>query len=141
MYPETWARFAAVLMFFGFNFTFFPQFIMGWAGMPRRYGSYPPEFQIYHVMSSAGAAVLAIAYLLPFAYMIWSLRWGRRAPDNPWEATGLEWQTSSPPPKHNFETLPTVDSGPYDYHREGYVDQEEEVAGGQENPQKGGEQE
>ncbi|MGN6466082.1 MAG: cytochrome c oxidase subunit I [Rhizobiaceae bacterium] len=141
MYPETWARFAAVLMFFGFNFTFFPQFIMGWAGMPRRYGSYPPEFQIYHVLSSAGAAVLAIAYLLPFAYMIWSLRWGRRAPDNPWEATGLEWQTSSPPPKQNFETLPTVDSGPYDYHREGYVDQEEEVAGGQQNPQKGGEQE
>lgn len=141
MYPETWARFAAVLMFFGFNFTFFPQFIMGWAGMPRRYGSYPPEFQIYHVLSSAGAAVLAIAYLLPFAYLIWSLRWGRRAPGNPWRATGLEWQTSSPPPKHNFDRLPIVEHGPYNYHHEGYVDQKEEIAGSMQTAQTDGEQE
>jgi cytochrome c oxidase subunit 1 len=140
MYPEAWARFAAILMFFGFNFTFFPQFIMGWAGMPRRYGSYPPEFQIYHVLSSAGAAVLAIAYLMPLAYLTWSLRWGRRAPDNPWRATGLEWQTSSPPPTHNFEKLPIVENEPYDYHPRGYVDQEHEAAGTAESPQKGGEQ-
>jgi len=141
MYPETWARFAAVLMFFGFNFTFFPQFIMGWAGMPRRYGSYPPEFQVYHVLSSAGAAVLAIAYLLPFAYLIWSLRWGKGAPGNPWQATGLEWQTSSPPPKHNFDRLPTVEHGPYDYHHEGYVDQKEDIAGGMQTAQSDGDQE
>jgi len=140
MYPEAWARFAAILMFFGFNFTFFPQFIMGWAGMPRRYGSYPPEFQVYHVLSSAGAAVLAVAYLMPLAYLTWSLRWGRRAPDNPWRATGLEWQTSSPPPTHNFEKLPIVEDEPYDYHPKGYVDQEHETAGTAESTQKGGEQ-
>jgi cytochrome c oxidase subunit 1 len=140
MYPEAWARFAAILMFFGFNFTFFPQFIAGWAGMPRRYGSYPPEFQVYNVLSSAGAAVLAIAYLMPLAYFTWSLRWGRRAPNNPWRATGLEWQTPSPPPTHNFEKLPIVENEPYDYHPRGYVDQEHEAAGSAENPQKGDEQ-
>lgn len=116
MYPEPVARFAAILMFFGFNFTFFPQFIMGWAGMPRRYGSYPDAFQPYHVLSTAGAAVLGIAYLMPLFYFSFSLIWGRRAPANPWEATGLEWQTSSPPPKHNFDRPPTIDSGPYLYH-------------------------
>ena len=140
MYPETWARFAAVLMYFGFNFTFFPQFIMGWAGMPRRYGSYPPEFQIYHVLSSAGAVVLAAAYLMPLGYLTWSLRWGRRAGDNPWGATGLEWQTSSPPPTHNFDKLPTVERAPYDYHPEGYVETGE-AARTIEASQKGGEQE
>lgn len=118
MYPEPVARFAAILMFFGFNFTFFPQFVMGWAGMPRRYGAYPDEFQIYHVLSTAGAMVLGIAYLLPLCYLSWSLVWGRRASGNPWEATGLEWQTASPPPKHNFLTMPTVDTGPYAYHAE-----------------------
>jgi cytochrome c oxidase subunit 1 len=117
MYPEPIARFAAVLMFFGFNFTFFPQYIMGWAGMPRRYGAYPPEFQIYHVLSTGGAGVLGVAYLLPLGYLTWSLFFGRKAPANPWKATGLEWQTASPPPKHNFDKPPTVDTEPYAYHR------------------------
>jgi cytochrome c oxidase subunit 1 len=116
LYPEAWARFAAILMFFGFNFTFFPQFVMGWAGMPRRYGAYPPEFQIYHVLSSGGAGVLAAAYLLPLGYFTWSLMAGGQAPANPWGATGLEWKTPSPPPKHNFDRLPIVESGPYEYH-------------------------
>jgi cytochrome c oxidase subunit 1 len=116
MYPEIWAKFAAVMMFFGFNFTFFPQFIMGYAGMPRRYHAYPPEFQVYHVMSSAGAGVLAAAYLLPLFYFAWSLFYGKRAGRNPWVASGLEWQTESPPPKHNFNVPPIVVTGPYEYH-------------------------
>jgi cytochrome c oxidase subunit I len=119
MYPEGWARFAAILMFFGFNFTFFPQFIAGYLGMPRRYHVYPPEFQVWNVMSSAGAGVLAAAYLLPLGYLLWSLFWGGRAGDNPWNATGLEWRTSSPPPPRNFLSPPCVDVGPYDYHPEG----------------------
>jgi len=119
MYPEGWARFAAILMFFGFNFTFFPQFIAGYLGMPRRYHVYPPEFQVWNVMSSAGAGVLAAAYLLPLGYLLWSLFWGGRAGDNPWNATGLEWRTSSPPPPRNFLSPPRVDVGPYDYHLEG----------------------
>jgi cytochrome c oxidase subunit 1 len=119
LYPETWARFAAILMFFGFNMTFFPQFILGYLGMPRRYHVYPPEFQIWNVMSSSGAALLAGAYLLPLGYFAWSLVWGARSPRNPWDATGLEWRTESPPPAHNFDQPPRVDVGPYDYHPPG----------------------
>jgi cytochrome c oxidase subunit 1 len=119
LYPEAWARFAAVLMFFGFNFTFFPQFIMGYLGMPRRYAEYPAEFQVYHVMSSSGAMVLAAAYLLPLFYLAYSVRFGEVAPANPWGATGLEWTVPSPPPKHNFEQIPQVDNDPYEYHPAG----------------------
>ncbi|MFO1039651.1 MAG: cytochrome c oxidase subunit I [Geminicoccaceae bacterium] len=119
LYSEAWARYAAVLMYFGFNFTFLPQFVLGYLGMPRRYQTYPPEFQPLHVLSSAGAAVLAAAYVLPAIYLTISLFKGRRAPDNPWEATGLEWQTSSPPPEHNFLRQPRVEAGPYLYHPEG----------------------
>jgi cytochrome c oxidase subunit 1 len=119
MYAEGIAKFAAILMFFGFNFTFFPQFVMGYLGMPRRYAHYPPEFQVYHVLSSAGAMILAVAYLLPLFYLFWSLRWGERAGNDPWQATGLEWRTTSPPPKDNFAEIPRVENGPYDYHPEG----------------------
>ena len=120
MYPEGVARFAAILMFFGFNLTFFPQFIVGWLGMPRRYHVYPPEFQIYNVLSSAGSLVLAVAYLLPFAYLTFSLFRGARAPRNPWSATGLEWETASPPIRNNFARQPHVVTGPYDYHPESF---------------------
>ena len=119
VYSEAWARFAAILMFFGFNFTFFPQFIMGYAGMPRRYHVYPPEFQVYHVMSTVGASVLAGAYLLPPVYFGWSLFFGKRATANPWGAAGLEWQTSSPPPTKNFNAPPKIPERPYDYHPAG----------------------
>ena len=121
LYPEAWARFAAILMFFGFNFTFFPQFIVGYLGMPRRYHVYPPEFQVYNVLSSAGAFVLAAAYLLPPLYLTWSLIWGTRAGRNPWNATGLEWKTSSPPPRENFAVTPHVEEAPYQYHPEGFA--------------------
>ena len=80
-------------MYAGFNMTFLPQFFAGYLGMPRRYHTYPPEFQIYNVMSSSGAAVLAVAYLLPLGYFAWSLFYGQRAGNNPWGATGLEWTT------------------------------------------------
>lgn len=120
LYPDGWARFAAILMFFGFGFTFFPQFIMGYLGMPRRYGAYPPEFQVYHVMSSCGAVLLAGAYLLPMGYLAWSLLRGQRVGDDPWNATGLEWQTGSPPPRDNFRSQPVVETGPYLYHDEDF---------------------
>ena len=115
MYPEMWARVAALIMFIGFNITFFPQFILGLLGMPRRYFSYSPDFQVLNVLSSAGASVLASAYLLPLAYLTWSLFHGERAPANPWGATGLEWQTTSPPPTVNFVEIPVVTEGPYAY--------------------------
>lgn len=115
LYPEMWARAAAVLIFFGFNLTFFPQFLLGVQGMPRRYHSYPPQFQLLNVLSSAGAVVLACGYLLPLAYLGWSLLYGRRADRNPWGATGLEWRTASPPPVENFDAPPTVEEEPYAY--------------------------
>jgi cytochrome c oxidase subunit 1 len=115
MYPEMWGRVAALMIFFGFNLTFFPQFILGYEGMPRRYATYPPHFQVLNVLSSAGATILAVAYLLPLGYLTWSLFRGARAPANPWGGTGLEWQTSSPPPHVNFPVTPVVTHPPYDY--------------------------
>ncbi len=129
-YPEAWARFAAILMFFGFNLTFFPQFVMGYLGMPRRYHVYPPEFQVYHVLSSGGAAVLGAAYLLPLAYLLVSLFTNERAGPNPWHAKGLEWQTTSPPPRLNFDRQPIVPNVPYDYHPKGGPVEREETANG-----------
>jgi len=119
MYNEFWAQFAAITMFFGFNMTFLPHFIMGWEGMPRRYHTYPEVFQIWHVFSSASAGILAVAYLMPLIYLALSLKYGARAGDNPWGATGLEWQTPSPPPKENFKRQPVVTASPYLYHKTG----------------------
>jgi len=117
MYPEGWGRFSALLIFVGFNLTFFPQFVLGYLGMPRRYWDYShmPEWQALNVLSTAGASILAIGYLLPMLYLLWSLRYGKLAPDNPWQATGLEWRTSSPPPTFNFDETPEVTWEAYEY--------------------------
>ncbi len=118
LYPENLGRLAALIIFIGFNITFFPQYVVGYLGMPRRYHAYAPEFQIYNVMSSAGASILGVGYLLPVIYLLWSLKYGKKAPPNPWKATGLEWQTPSPPPKHNFAQTPIVTEQPYQYSAE-----------------------
>jgi cytochrome c oxidase subunit 1 len=115
LYPDGWARFAALIIFVGFNLTFFPQFMLGYLGMPRRYAVYPPEFQVLNVMSSAGASILGVGYLIPLIYFIWSLRYGPPAGPNPWKAKGLEWQTPSPPPTENFEEIPVVTEEAYAY--------------------------
>ena len=115
MYPEAWGKIAAGTIFIGFNLTFFPQFVLGYLGMPRRYHSYPPEYQVLNVMSTAGASILAVGYVLPLVYLLWSLRYGEVAPDNPWAATGLEWRTPSPPPTENFPETPIVAWEAYDY--------------------------
>jgi cytochrome c oxidase subunit 1 len=118
LYPEGWARFSALVLFVGFNLTFFPQFILGYVGMPRRYHAYPEEFQVLNVMSSAGASILGVGYLIPLVYLFWSMRYGRPAPPNPWGAAGLEWQTTSPPPTENFAETPVVTEEAYTYSRE-----------------------
>jgi cytochrome c oxidase subunit 1 len=118
LYPETWGRVSAIIVFVGFNLTFGPQFILGYLGMPRRYHYYPEEFQILHVMSSAGASILALGYMLPLVYFTWAMRYGKRASDNPWDARGLEWEIPSPPPTENFVVQPVVTERTYEYGRE-----------------------
>jgi cytochrome c oxidase subunit I len=116
MYNEKLAQFSAAVIFVGFNLTFFPQFILGYLGMPRRYPSYPEEWQVFHVLSSAGASVLALGYILPLVYLPWSFFFGRHAPQNPWNASGLEWnEAASPPIRENFEKVPQVTKPAYDY--------------------------
>jgi cytochrome c oxidase subunit 1 len=115
LYPEGLARLSALIVFLGFNLTFFPQFILGYMGMPRRYAAYPPEFHMLNVLSTAGASILGVGYAFPLLYLLWSLKYGKPAGSNPWRATGLEWQTSSPPPRENFEVTPIVTRPAYDF--------------------------
>jgi len=117
MFPEVWARASALILFVGFNLTFFPQFVLGFQGMPRRYHAYPPEFQVLNVLSTAGASILALGYLIPFAYLLWSLKYGEPAGANPWGAKGLEWTTPSPPTTYNFDKTPVVTEEAYEYTR------------------------
>jgi cytochrome c oxidase subunit 1 len=115
MYSESLSKLAAVTTFIGFNLTFMPQFILGYLGMPRRYHAYPAEFQVLNVLSTAGATVLGVGYMLPLLYLAWSLRYGAIAGNNPWQATGLEWQIQSPPLTENFIEVPVIDYEAYDY--------------------------
>ncbi len=115
LYNEFWARIAAGLVFVGFNLTFFPQFIAGYLGMPRRYHAYPPELQVWNVMSSAGASILAIGYALPLVYFTYSMFAGERSTADPWGAKGLEWEVPSPPPTTNFEVTPIITHGTHQY--------------------------
>ncbi len=115
LYSEFWGRLSALLVFVGFNLTFFPQFLLGYMGMPRRYHAYPAEWQVLNVLSTAGASVLGIGFLLPLCYLIYSLKKGELAGRNPWGAKGLEWETDSPPPTLNFDLPPVVTTEAYNY--------------------------
>ncbi|HZL34808.1 MAG TPA: cbb3-type cytochrome c oxidase subunit I [Tepidisphaeraceae bacterium] len=108
-------RIGFLLIFIGFNLTFFPQFVMGARGMPRRYASYPMQFQIFHRLSTAGAYTMASGLVLAGLNLGYALKRGKRATDNPWGASTLEWATSSPPPHDNFNYTPEV-GDPYDLH-------------------------
>lgn len=120
MYSEFWGKISAALVFIGFNLTFFPQFIVGYLGMPRRYHFYPPEYQLWHIMSSAGSIVLGFGFLLPVFYLLASLKSGKKAGNNPWGAVGLEWLTTSPPDPHNFTQIPVVTWEAYEYFEESH---------------------
>ncbi|MHB8846377.1 MAG: cytochrome c oxidase subunit I [Nitrospirota bacterium] len=115
MYHEGRARIAALALFVGFNTLYFPMFVLGWQGMPRRYHDYLPHFQPLHVVSTVGSWILATGILLMLYNLLRSLNKGEKAGDNPWGGTTLEWKTSSPPPAENFEKVPEVTTGPYNY--------------------------
>ncbi|MGM0545429.1 MAG: cytochrome c oxidase subunit I [Bacteroidota bacterium] len=117
MFNEIQAKIACFIIFIGFNVTFLPQFAMGILGMPRRYFNYIDEFQGFHQLSTVGAYILGIGLLLVIYYLIASLFNSKKAPANPWGSRGLEWQISSPAPPHNFDHIPVVVHGPYDYHK------------------------
>lgn len=116
-YPEGWAQLSAMIVFIGFNLTFFPQFILGYNGMPRRYAIYAPEYQVGNVLSTAGASILAVGLIAPLIYLLWSLRYGEESGPNPWHATGLEWMSASPPITHNFQETPIVNEDAYAYEK------------------------
>lgn len=115
MYDEKLAKIAAALLFVGFNVTFFTQFILGFRGMPRRYYDYDPQFAGLHGLSSVGTWILGVGFLVVLWCFVKSLRSGEIAPENPWGASTLEWQTQSPPITENFIDTPEVTTGPYVY--------------------------
>jgi cytochrome c oxidase subunit 1 len=127
MFSDYWGRIAVIIIFVGFNVTFFPQFIMGAQGMPRRYATYPEKFQIYHVLSTMGAYSMAVGLVLVALNWWHSLLRGKRAPANPWGGNTLEWHAPSPPPHDNFKVQPTandpynLDDWQYDPAIEGWV--------------------
>jgi len=106
----------------GFVMTFFPQFLLGNAGMPRRYASYPERFWPLHVLSTGGAFVLGLALVLALGNLIYALCWGPRAPANPWQSLSFEWLAGSPPRPHNFDGTPVIERGPYDYFDRGRIE-------------------
>ncbi len=102
MYAERPAKIMAVIVFFSFNLTFIPQFIMGSRGMPRRYFDYDPRFEFMHQLSSLGAFIMGLTLFAIVVNLVVSLKTGKKAPANPWGGSTLEWQTASPPPLYNF---------------------------------------
>jgi cytochrome c oxidase subunit 1 len=117
MYDEKWGIIGFLLVFIGFNITFFSQFFLGTQGMPRRYATYVDEFQFLHIVSTVGSWVLAIGLFVHLFNFVYSLVAGRPAPPNPWGGLTLEWETESPPIEHNFHSEPVVRHGPYDFEK------------------------
>ena len=114
-YKDAPAKLAFIFLFIGFNMLYFSMFVLGWEGMPRRYYDYLPQFNTPNLISTIGSWVLAAGLIIMFANLIKALFSGENAGDNPWKAATLEWQTTSPPPTENFETIPVVTKGPYNY--------------------------
>lgn len=116
MYNQKVSKYAFWLVFVGFNTTYFPMFIMGWLGMPRRYYDYLPEFQIYHVISTVGSWILVAGILLMFGNLLKAWLSGPKTTEkNPWGGETLEWTTDTPPIHENFIDIPTVYEAPYEY--------------------------
>jgi cytochrome c oxidase subunit 1 len=116
-YSERWGLFASAMVFGGFVLTFLPQFLLGNLGMPRRYYTYPEQYQWLNVLSTGGSTILGMGLLITLIYLIVALKYGARCGRNPWRSRGFEWRVSSPPDKHNWHNPPVIDDWPYDYDR------------------------
>jgi cytochrome c oxidase subunit 1 len=119
MYHEGWGMVSASFIVLGFNATFIPQFLLGNAGQPRRYYMYDEKYWTLNVASTAGSTLLAFGIIMIIIYLGYALKNGAIAGDNPWQVAGLEWKTTSPPPKENFDTPPTAEEDPYTYQKKG----------------------
>jgi len=115
MYDEKLGKIHFWLTFIFFNATFAPMHVLGIDGMPRRVADYATKYAGWNLFISLASFVLGLSTLIFLYNMVASWRGGIRAPGNPWRALTLEWQVSSPPPVFNFDTLPTVVGGPYEY--------------------------
>jgi cytochrome c oxidase subunit 1 len=116
MYNQKIAKVAFWILFIGFNTLYFPMFIMGWLGMPRRYYDYLPEFHIYHLISTIGSWILITGLIIMFTNLIRSIKKGEKVTEkNIWGGETLEWQIDTPPIHENFEHVPTILEGPYEY--------------------------
>ena len=116
MYSEKTAKVAFWHLFIGFNLTYFPMFIMGWLGMPRRYYDYLPEFHSYHLVSTIGSWIMVAGILIMIGNLIKALISKNKITDkNPWGGETLEWQIDTPPIHENFYEIPTVHEAPYEY--------------------------
>jgi cytochrome c oxidase subunit 1 len=115
MYSETLARWSFVFIFIGFNVTFFPQFVLGAMGMPRRYFDYIPAYESLNKISTVGSWLIFVGFIIALISIVRSIMSGEKAPANPWGSKTLEWTTPSPPPHHNFDNDPVVTEGPYEY--------------------------
>ncbi len=115
MFNESIAKVAWVVAFVGYNLTFFPQFVAGSRGMPRRYHQYVPEFELWNQLSTIGSFIFGLGLFIILGYLIHSLFKGEKAPKNPWGGMSLEWEAASPPVEHNFAGPVVCKTGPYDF--------------------------
>lgn len=115
MYGQKIGIIAFVLQVIGFNMLYFTMMILGYMGMPRRYYDHLPQFHDGHIIATVGSWFLVAGLFLMIGNLIWSVFKGRKAEDNPWGGTTLEWQIPSPPPLENFDKIPQVDRGPYEH--------------------------
>jgi cytochrome c oxidase subunit 1 len=115
MYRKSVAKLGFVLFFIGFNTLYFPLFLAGVAGMPRRYADYLPEYTVYHRLSTIGSWIMVAGILILFGNLLYAMRRGEKAKSNPWGGATLEWSLPSPPPEHQFEKIPEITRGPYDF--------------------------
>jgi cytochrome c oxidase subunit 1 len=115
MYDKRMSIVAWLITFVGFNLFYFPMFVLGWRGMPRRFFDYLPQYTELHQMINVGSFIMAAGLLLMAITLLQGLFAGKKAPANPWGGATLEWTLPSPPSTEDFEEIPVITTGPYEF--------------------------